>query len=568
MVHFITETRIRLIVFAMLTLLRIKNLALASDVRVELGAGYNAITGETGAGKSLLIGGLNLVLGERADRNLIRTGAESCAVEATFDVTRVADSVAALLESNGLESCEENLLLIKRTLTTAGTNRQFVNGSPTTLGTLVELGSILIDIHGPHDHQSLLHPRHQLAILDAYGNLTDQRSSVNALLSKCNALESSKTALIVDEKTYAQQLDLLGFQATEIENAGLRPDEEVELEIDFYRAQNSVKLATLTQSGLNILDSEDFSVFTQLELLGKKLVDLRKLDPGTQTMAENHLQVMEQLSDLRHELSGYSDKLDIDSDRVAQLEDRITLLHNLKRKYGSTLAEVIQFGHRAKSQLADLEQRETEITRLNIEIHKANELLLSAACELATSRRNLLPSLKNAVEKQLQDLGFPQSHFEIALATTTLSATGSDIAEFLFSPNPGEPPKPLRLIASSGEMARVMLAIKTVLASVDQIPLLVFDEVDANVGGETAYVVGEKMRQIGRQRQVICITHLPPVAAAAVQHFVVTKSVHEGRTTSIISLLNHDERITEIARMLGGQTIAARQHAEEMLRFQ
>ena len=550
----------------MLISLRIKNLALASDLIVELGPGYNAITGETGAGKSLLIGGLNLVLGERADRTLIRSGADSCAVEASFDVSSVAGPVGSLLADNGLEPCEDNLLLIKRTLTSAGANRQFVNGSPTTLTTLASLGSLLVDIHGPHDHQSLLHPAQQLEILDSFGNLTAQQAAVALLVRERDSLEAAKIALIVDETVYAQQLDLLRFQATEIETAQLRPEEESEIEVEYRRTKNAVRLVDLAQSGLSILDAEEISLLTQLRSLGKVVLELRKLDPETDHIAGIHQQTMDQLAELRDELSSYTERLDIDPARVAEIEDRVTLFQNLKRKYGANLADVIEFGHQARRKLAALEQRDAEVQRLNSEILQITESLRKTANALTIARNKILPKLNLGVVQQLQDLGFRQSHFEVTLSPSNMSPTGADAAEFLFAPNPGEPPQPLRAIASSGEMARVMLAIKTVLAAQDQIPLLIFDEVDANVGGETARVVGEKMQQIGKQRQVLCITHLPPVAAVAAQHFVVEKEISDGRTISKITRLDHEQRITELARMLGGQTSTARQHAEEMLR--
>ncbi|MCX6881500.1 MAG: DNA repair protein RecN [Verrucomicrobia bacterium] len=550
----------------MLISLRIKNLALASDLIVELGPGYNAITGETGAGKSLLIGGLNLVLGERADRTLIRSGADSCAVEASFDVSSVAGPIGSLLADNGLEPCEDNLLLIKRTLTSAGANRQFVNGSPTTLTTLASLGSLLVDIHGPHDHQSLLHPAQQLEILDSFGNLTAQQAAVALLVRERDSLEAAKIALIVDETVYAQQLDLLRFQATEIETAQLRPEEESEIEVEYRRTKNAVRLVDLAQSGLSILDAEEISLLTQLRSLGKVVLELRKLDPETDHIAGIHQQTMDQLAELRDELSSYTERLDIDPARVAESEDRVTLFQNLKRKYGANLADVSEFGHQARRKLAALEQRDAEVQRLNSEILQITESLRKTANALTIARNKILPKLNLGVVQQLQDLGFRQSHFEVTLSPSNMSPTGADAAEFLFAPNPGEPPQPLRAIASSGEMARVMLAIKTVLAAQDQIPLLIFDEVDANVGGETARVVGEKMQQIGKQRQVLCITHLPPVAAVAAQHFVVEKEISDGRTISKITRLDHEQRITELARMLGGQTSAARQHAEEMLR--
>ena len=556
----------------MLTTLRIKNLALVADLTLELRPGLNVITGETGAGKSILIGALNLVLGERADRTLIRSGAENCSVEAAFDVHKLKAPLAAFLEENGIEPCEDGQLVLKRTFTGAGTNRQFINGSPTTLQTLGTLGEWLVDIHGPHDHQSLLHTARQLAILDAFGSLQPAREAFGELVRRRAALEAEKAALIVDEKTYAQQLDLLRFQAREINEAKLQPDEELELEQDYRRASNAAKLLELGQAALNLLSEEDNSLLSQTASLCRTLQELQRVDAAAATMTELHSQALASLSELQTELSRYTDHIELDPARLRELEERLNLVHSLKRKYGATLAEVITFGAEAARKLQSLEQRDEEVARLNAALAKLDAEILRAGKELSAQRRKLIPQLSKAVVKELAALGFKQSHFDVAITTPPLSAhnsqlssSGLDTIEFQFAPNPGEPPHPLRAIASSGEMARVMLALKTVLAVVDEIPVLVFDEVDANVGGETAHAVGEKMLQIAKRRQVLCITHLAPVAAHADAHYVVNKLLKDGRTTSEIELLEKAGRVDELARMLGGQSQAARKHAESLL---
>jgi len=280
-----------------------------------------------------------------------------------------------------------------------------------------------------------------------------------------------------------------------------------------------------------------------------------------------HAQAGETLRELQAGLSRYADKVDVDPARLAELEERLNLLHTLKRKYGAALAEVIAFGDEAKTKLAALESRDAELARLNAALQKLDAEILAAGKKLSAARKKVIPQLAKAVGKQLEDLGFKQSKFDVAIAVTAQpSASGLDEIEFQFAPNLGEPAKPLRAIASSGEMARVMLALKTVLAAEDEIPVLIFDEVDANVGGETANAVGEKMKQIAAKRQVFCITHLPQVASAADAHYVVTKSVKNGRTISEITLLDKKSRVTELARMLGGQTDAARKHAEALLK--
>jgi DNA repair protein RecN (Recombination protein N) len=618
----------------MLTTLRIKNLALVPDLTLELQPGCNVITGETGAGKSIIIGALNLVLGERADRSLIRTGSDSCSVEATFDVSRMAFAqpkssgrqnvrlplpakrgegrgegteksaasprpsppedgegennnrprswLESFLAENGLEPCEENQLVLKRTFTAGGTNRQFVNGSATTLNVLAAIGEWLVDMHGPHDHQSLLHPARQLAILDAFGGLEKERAAFGELVQRRTALESEKSALVVDEKTYVQQLDLLRFQANEISSARLQPGEDEGLEEKFKRASNAAKLLQLCQAALDLLDGNDRSLLTQAGAVGHTLQELQRVDAGAGALVKLHGQAASALRELQSELSRYAEKVDVDPAQLQQLEERLDLLHSLKRKYGATLAEVIAFGDDAKRRLAQLESRDGELARLNAELKKLDAELLRAGKDLSAKRRKIIPQLAKAVGKQLDDLGFKQSKFDVEMTTFEVgssrcddrtaqravptSSSGLDEIEFQFAPNAGEPAKPLRAIASSGEMARVMLALKTVLAAEDEIPVLIFDEVDANIGGETANAVGEKMKQIAARRQVLCITHLPQVAVPADAHYVVTKQIKDGRTISEIRLLDKKERVTELARMLGGQTEAARKHAEALLK--
>jgi DNA repair protein RecN (Recombination protein N) len=552
-----------------LGILRIKNLALVTDLALTLRPGFNAITGETGAGKSIIIGALNLLLGERADRSLIRGGCDQCSVEAVFEMEPRPGPLSRFLDDNGLEPCADGQLILKRVFTAAGANRQFINGSPTTLHVLAALGRELVDIHGPHDHQSLLDPARQRDILDAFAGLVPLREKFAALASHVRALAAEKASLIVDERTYAQQLELLRFQCAEISSAKLEPGEEERLGQEFQKASNAARLLELTQSALNTLSEQDNSLLTQAGELGRSLLTLQRIDGGGENLVATHEQALAAWADLQAALRRYAEGIDLDPAHLPQLEERLNTLHSLKRKYGATLAEVIAFGDEAARKLLALEQRETELARLNAEQEKLAAELWRVGRDLSAQRRQALPKLSRAAEKQLSDLGFQQSRLEITLKTADSldgnPTTGLDDLEFQFAPNPGEPARPLRLIASSGEMSRVMLALKTVLAGEDEIPVLVFDEIDANVGGETAAVVGGKMRQIARRHQVICITHLPAVAAEAKFHYVVAKRLEAGRTISEITLLKPDERVHEIARMLGGQTDPARRHAAALL---
>ncbi len=567
----------------MLTTLRIKNLALVVDLTLELQPGYNVITGETGAGKSILIGALSLVLGERADRTLIRNGTDGCAVEAMFEISKLKAPLKSFLEDNGLEPCEDNHLVLKRTLTSAGANRQFINGSPTSLSTLATLGEWLVDIHGPHEHQSLLHAASQLAILEAFGGLDQEREAFGALVRHRSALEAERARLIVDEKTYAQQLDLLRFQVNEISVARLQSGEEEQIQQEYCRASNGAKLVQLSQTALDVLSESDASLLTQAGAIGRTLTELARLDASAAILLEKHAHALGLLQDLQTELRRYSEHVEVDPGHLQELEERLNLFQSLKRKYGASVAEVLAFGEEARHKLQSLEQRDVELARIRADLEKVQREILKAGRALSQSRRKVIPQLSRAVNRQLSDLGFQQSRFDILLTGEVggqksegrdqtlaqhgvrMTQSGFDTVEFQFAPNPGEPSRPLRAIASSGELARVMLALKTVLSAQDQIPVLVFDEVDANVGGETARAVGEKMQQIARKRQVLCITHLPQVAAPADAHYVATKQIKAGRTISEINRLDPVERVTELARMLGGQTKAARKHAEAMV---
>lgn len=556
----------------MLQTLRIKNLALVADLTLDIPSGLTVVTGETGAGKSIILGAIQLVLGQRADRTLIRTGADTCSVEAVFDVRRLRAPLREFLDENGLEPCEDHVLVLKRTFTATGANRQFVNGSPTSLATLGSLGGWLVDLHGPHDHQSLLHPARQLAILDAFGGLDSQRQEFAALVAERQGLEDSRRALIIDEATYARELDLLRFQVSEIEGARLRDGEDLDVDAEHGRAANAARLLELSQGAVGLLADSDESITTLLGRLGRVLQDLERLDPAGRSLTQLHDQAGGLLRELQLELSRYQDRIDLDPERLAQLEERLALIQSLKRKYGPTLADVVAHGLAAREKLALLESRDAELARLRTALEDVDGRLAKGGTALTKARRELLPRLSKSVSRELSALGFKQSQFDVALsprsapgADAAMSSTGFDTVEFLFAPNPGEPPRPLRAIASSGEMARVMLALKTVLAAEDDVPVLIFDEVDANVGGETARAVGEKMRRIARNHQVLCITHLAPVAAQGESHFVVSKSVLGGRTESRIEPVESAARVAELARMLGGGGSAATQHAEALL---
>jgi DNA repair protein RecN (Recombination protein N) len=548
----------------LLQLLRIKNLALVEDLEWEISPGFTAITGETGAGKSIIIGALQLLLGERADKSLVRTGAEMCTVEAIFQGNDFA-RWNARFEESGIESCGNDLIL-KRSLSLSGTNRQFINGSPTTLGNLKELGDDLVDLHGPHDHQSLLSSDRQLDLLDAFSGAGDAREKFGEVFRQLRALEAERAALSTAETAREQELDLLRHQVNEIASANLSAEEEGQIESRYRLASNSRRLIEIASGVATKLSEAEDAILSRLAETQKLLRELEKLDPAMAPAANMHETAVVELSETARDLSRYAENLDLDPGQLAALEQRVSLFESLKRKYGATISEVIAFGEQAAERMRKIEGRDEELQRLTNEIATLEAELRRLGERLRKLRTKAAPKLSEMVRRNLRDLGFKQSQFEARMSGAQAARTsGFDAVELLFSPNPGEPLKPMRAIASSGEISRLMLAIKSALAAQDAVPLLVFDEIDANVGGEIAHAVGARMRELAKRHQVLCITHLPPVAAAATSQFVVTKEVRGGRTFTQLREVSGKARREEIARMLGGKSDEALKLAATML---
>jgi DNA repair protein RecN (Recombination protein N) len=550
---------------AVLTLLRIKNLALVEELEWQMAQGFIAVTGETGAGKSIIIGALQLLLGERADKSLIRTGADLCTVEAIFSGEDLQKLNPQLVES-GVEPSENDLIL-KRTLSSAGTNRQFINGSPTTLSVLKNLGDELVDLHGPHDHQSLLSPETQLSLLDSFARAEEQLDEYRKHFRQLQSLLAEHAALNTVETAREQEVDLLRHQINEITSANLVAGEEEEIENRYKLASNSKRLIELASAIANKLSEADDSVLSQLAETQRLLRELEKIDNSIAQFSSAHAASVVELSEIARALSAYAEKLDLDPEQLTALEQRVSLFETLKRKYGGSIAEVIAFGEHAGERMQKIEGRDAELERLSKEIENVRAQMRRDGEALHKLRAKAAPKLSENIRRNLRDLGFRQSEFKAQLtALDEPRPSGFDSAELLFSPNPGEPLKPLRAIASSGEISRLMLAIKSALAAHDAIPLLVFDEIDTNVGGEIAHAVGAKMRTLGRDHQVICITHLPQVAATASSHFVVTKDVARGRTFSNLHEVTGKARQEEIARMLGGRNESALKLAASLLK--
>ena len=531
----------------MLSVLKIKNLALVDDLTWELGSGLIGVTGQTGAGKSMIVGALKLILGERANHDLIRTGESLCTVEAIFELTSNLDQVNALLENSGLEPCEGNALVVKRSFGSG--NKQFVNCSPCTLSVLKSLGGYLVDLHGPHEHQSLLSQDRQLAMLDAYAHAGPERHAYRdayaTLVAARGALEDFRSQRQVSD----QEIELLRFQVEEIAAASLNPAEAAELEQRYRQSQNSSRLVENANKAVDLLNAAS----ANLSNAQRCIRELERFDPSIVDRVAGFDSARVEIEELEGSLREYTEELEIDPSELSLIERRIDEIETLKRKYGQTVEDVIAYEARARQRLDSVDSRESELLRLTAAIETTAAAVAKAGKVLSAKRKKAAPALAKEIASNLNDLGFNQSIFEIEIETLTEPGPrGLEGIDFLFGPNPGEPLKPLRVIASSGEMSRVMLAVKSALADQDQIPLMVFDEIDANVGGEIAGAVGRKMAFLGDRHQVVAITHMPQVAALAHRHYLVTKEVENSTTNSRLEPVSGQERVNELARMLGG----------------
>lgn len=550
----------------MLSLLKINNLALIEEVVWEMGSGLIGITGETGSGKSMVIGALKLIVGQRADTELIRTGEDTCTVEAIFDLKDCSD-INIILDESGLEPCSENQLVIRRVLDKKATNKQFINCSPVTLNTLKKIGKLLVDLHGPHDHHSLFSSERQLSLLDAYAGLTEITRQHSLAYKKFKSLQSEYDELINSERSNEQAIDLLKHQINEIDEADIKEDEEEQLYKSYHVSRNSKSLLEASSKIISELHGEEHSVIDQLMQLMRSFKELEKFDSSATEYTEKFENALVEIQELQNQLETYAGSIEMEPSKIEEIECRVDLIETLKRKYGNSLGEVLGFRESAHEKLNKNENRHEELKRLEKEIEESQSEMQKISEKITKKRISASPKLAKLVTNELKDLGFKKSIFEISLEQKEKpTSMGAESIEFLFAPNPGEPSKALRSIASSGEMSRVMLALKSTLAGEDAIPVLVFDEIDANVGGAIAQSVGIKMASLGKSHQVISISHLPQVASLSKSHYVVKKEfTNGGRTRSEIMKVDGKERVAEIARMLGGEKESAQQHAHSLM---
>ncbi len=582
---------------AMLEEIDIRNFAVAEHVRLRFAPGFNAITGETGAGKSLIIDALALLLGGRADPTVVRAGTDAARVEGVFRVAPESDeALAELLAEVGIEP-EDGLLIISREVPRQGRSVARVNGRAVVQSALAALGRRLVDIHGQEDQLSILRAAEHLGYLDRFAGLGAERATVAALVAELREVRTAIHRLTEDERERARRQERLAYEVQEIDAARLRPGEEEELRAERQLLASAEELARLSDAAHAALTggSRSASAVDALGLAAEALAQLARIDPRMAETAALAEALQSQVYDLARELRAYREGVEYNPRRLERIEERLALIAALKRKYGATVAEVLAYGERARAELDELAMGEERLEQLREREEALRARLAEAAERLSHARRRAACRLAEAVQAEIAALDLAGGRFAVRMerqedpegvsvalpleelvtpggepvaaerARVAFDRSGVDRVEFYVSLNPGEPLRPLAKVASGGETARLMLALKTVLGAADSVPTLVFDEVDVGIGGRSGRVVGEKLAALGRHHQVICITHLPQVAALAERHLAVTKRVDGGRTFTEVRALGGEERRRELAAMLGGLTAAHLAAADEML---
>lgn len=561
----------------MFAFLRINDLAIIQSLELELDPGFTVLTGETGAGKSIILAAVDLLLGQRATAELIRQGSPEAVVEALFILPPQGEMAARLQEAGLEDGLPEGELVLKRVVSRQGRNRVQVSGSLATLGQLALLGPELVSLSGQHANQILLKPEQHLLLLDAYAGLDQQRRAlgraVEGLLELDRAMEELSQALAQREA----RREWLELQIKELDEAQLDPDQEAQLKQECQRLANAEQIAGLAEQAHQGLYASEGSALETLGRVRGLLAELRRLDNGTGPLADRLEEAFFQMEDLAGELQGYAASLVFDPGRLDWVEGRLHQIQRITRKYGGTVAEALASLESARQELAGLEQGQDRLDQLRAERAQALELALELALKLSDQRRRAAPKLARAVEAELAELGMAGCQFQVNLAEPSpgllqtpkgsLSRLGLEQAEFRIAPNPGEGLRRLARIASGGELSRVLLALKGLLAQQQGAPTLIFDEVDAGIGGSTGAVVGAKLAALSRRFQVLCITHLPQIAAWADHHLAVVKRTRQGRTATELNKLDKEGRLAELARMLGGAEgpQAAAGHAAQML---
>lgn len=555
----------------MLLYLQLKNFALVDNLSLEFFPGFNVLTGETGAGKSILIGALGLVLGDRASSEQVRSGCEQAFIEAVFSPPREYTAFEKIMTENGLPFEEE--IVVSREISLSGRNLCRINGRAVPLITLKEVGSFLVDMHGQHNHQSLLRTEQHLFLLDEFGKfeLSQAKSQYLSLFSRWKESLKKLQALGKNSAERKNKLELLLHQYQEIMEASLSEEEENELNRRLSILDNLEKMLLIVQrSYMEIYTGGEnaASITDKLNKITDDFISLQKIDPVMGNFAALLSEASTNLSELGHELYNYQDSLHYSPEERTEIESRLEIYRHLKRKYRATVGEILLLAEKCRGEAGQLKANEEEALFLEKECSELELKIRQAAVKLSEIRRATAQNLKMQVENTLGDLGIEGGKFSVAFKNRdVLTATGSEEVEFLFSANPGEDPKPLAKIISAGEMARVMLALKSILAEQDRIPTLVFDEIDSGIGGRTVQCVAKKMAELSRKHQIICVTHSPHIAGIANHQYHLFKEVQKGRSATRVQYLKDEGRLLEIARMLdGSNTEITRKHAAELLK--
>lgn len=551
----------------MLVELRIRNLAVIDDLSLTLGSGLNVLSGETGAGKSIIVGALSLLLGERASADVVRVGATRAVVEGVFDI-HARDDVAAILDELGLDA-EEGLLILRREVAAEGRNRAWVNGSAATAGMVGRLGALLVDLHGQHQHQALLHREAQRDILDAFSGARPLAMEVAGLHRSLTELESRVEGLMARHRELESRADFLRFQTEEISAAELMPEEDGALSAEVRRLENAEDLMRDAGQVHHLLGGEDGGVVDQIANVRGMLRRLADIDPALSDSMAALDEAYHTLGDTANRMSSYAESVEHDPARLEIARERLDLIFRLKQKYGPELEDVIATDERLRAELEEFEGGDLDLANYREEVERLQGELTDRAAELTDLRRAGAERLQKQVQEIFPALGLEGGVFEVALdAQRAVQSFGAEAPEFLVSLNQGFAVKPLAKVASGGELSRVMLALKTVLAALDRIPTLVFDEIDAGIGGVVAAQVASNLKSVSEHHQVFVITHLPHLASKADHHLLVQKAEEEGLAATSVGALEGEARVREIARMLGGDpdSSASREHAREMLK--
>jgi DNA repair protein RecN (Recombination protein N) len=544
--------------------LRVRDLVTIAEVTLQLGPGLNVLTGETGAGKSMLVDAVALLLGARADSGLVRPGAPRAIVEGAFDLD--AAGLRRRLEAVGLDA-EEERLVIRREIGADGRSRAWVNGSPTTIGVLARLGSLLVDLHGQHETQSLLHAEAQREILDAYAGAGAERAALTDAHLAVETLREEEAALVARRDEIRRRADYLRHVVQEIDQARLVAGEDAALEGEARRLSHAGTLGEQARKLATLLDGEDGGALPALGQADRLLSALERIDPSVSAWRELLDGAYAQLSELARLAEGYAEGLQEDPARLAEVERRRDLLYRLTQKYGASLEAVLQTRDDGAAELDLLDTADLDLRQLAARRVAAEGACQAAADALTVRRKEAAARLGRAVTRLLPNLGLPGGRMDVELAPLgRIEALGQESIAFVVRLNAGLEPRPLARAASGGELSRIMLALKVVLARHDAVPTLVFDEVDQGIGGEVGVQVGEALAEVAERRQVLVITHLPQIAARAERHLVVSKAARRGLATSDVQLIHGEDRITELARMLGdADADTARRHAEALL---